>query len=159
MITSKIQKDAANQINLQDFHQTCTSTCRPQKELAEKVIEQRQARANFTGLYTLDKQEMFDKRLNRIEEVIVVEKANLCLDKCSKPIQIFKKHIQSQFKIIQSNVDECVKTARVLDKETQQTRYDYDKVEVCLVKNIEILNLYGKKLKSGIPKFRSEFMD
>ena len=51
------------------------------------------------------------------------------------------------------NIHGCTQASQVIDKETNQMKIDYDRAEVCLVKNIEIMQLLNTKLLYGLSSF------
>ena len=50
---------------------------------AQDIMNEKQARDEINKQsYTLEKMEFFEKRLTKVEDALIVERANLCMEKC-----------------------------------------------------------------------------
>ena len=54
--------------------------------------------------YTLDKMEFFENRLTKVEDALVVERANFCMEKCKEPVDIIKRVLASNLKEVTVNI-------------------------------------------------------
>ena len=108
--------------------------------------------------YTLDKMEFFEKRLTKVEDALVVERANYSMEKCKAPVDIVKRVLASNLKEVTTNIQQCTQKAQTVNKETNQVGIDYEKANVCLERNMEIMHLLNKKIGLGLSGFRDEFM-
>ena len=54
--------------------------------------------------YTLDKMEFFENRLTKVDDALVVERANFCMEKCKAPVDIIKRVLASNLKEVTINI-------------------------------------------------------
>ena len=156
-LSQKIQKDVVEKLGVTDYHTMCMTRCQPQIDQAQRLMEARNQKMQGS-VYTLDKHEFFERKLTKIDDALMVERANFCMDKCKQPVDIVKRVLAANMKQINTNIQECMKTTRIIDQQSNLTKIDFDRAEVCLTKNIEIMHLVNKKLNSGMLKFKDEFM-
>ena len=65
--------------------------CNPQISAAQNVMEVKEQRQKQAQSYSLDPVDYFENRVTKIEDAIIVEKANLCMDRCKQPVEILKR--------------------------------------------------------------------
>ena len=68
--------------------------------------------------YTLDKMEFFEQRVTKVEDALIIERANHCMEKCKTPVDILKRVLASNLKEITTNIQQCTTKAQIVDKET-----------------------------------------
>lgn len=114
--------------------------CRPTLLKAREIMDQKnQRQQTYQSTFTLDRQEFIEKRLIKVEDALLIEKANQCQAKCQQPTDILKRILQSNLKEVSNNIQNCTRTAQGIDQQTGMSTVDYDRAEECLKKNLEIL--------------------
>lgn len=108
--------------------------------------------------YTLDKVDFFENRMTKVEDALIVEQANICMEKCKQPVDVLKRVLSSNLKEVTMNIHGCTQAAQIIDKDTNQMKIDYERAEICLLKNIEIMQLLNQKLAFGMSSFERDFM-
>ena len=48
--------------------------------------------------------EFFENRLTKVEDALVVERANFCMEKCKAPVDIIKRVLASNLKEVTINI-------------------------------------------------------
>ena len=58
----------------------------------------------FTPKFTLEKSEFFEHKWTNVEDSIIVEKANRCMDQCKQPVDVLKRILGSNLKEVTINI-------------------------------------------------------
>ena len=121
-------------------------------------MELKKEKSKNAKSFTLDKVEFFESRMTKVEDALIVEQANRCMERCKQPVDVLKRVMSSNLKEVTQNIQGCTQSAQKIDEQTNQVSIDFDRAALCLEKNIEIMQLLNQKLTFGMGKFREEFM-
>ena len=101
----KLQGDIVEKLKIKERHETCMIECRPTLVRAREIMDETRQRAQtYQSTFTLDKKEFIEKRLVKVEDALIVEKANQCQNKCQQPTEILKRILQSNLKEVSNNI-------------------------------------------------------
>ncbi len=50
-----------------------------------------------------------EKRYTKVEDALVIEKANKCMERCQFPVDIIKRVLASNLKEVTNNIKDCSK--------------------------------------------------
>ena len=70
------------------------------------------------GKHCRTAEEFMSYRMTKIEDALIVEQANSCMEKCKQPVDILKRVLGSSLKEVTRNIQECMKETQKVNEET-----------------------------------------
>ena len=81
-----------------------------------------------------------------VEEVIQIESANTCMERCKKPMRLFKMQMSYNWKIIERRHNKCMERCPPYSKIMEDSDKFYTCATECVEEDLLILNVLERKL-------------